>query len=80
MSADPRVFLETDYGFATDYARLGSSAELAEQTKASIFSLTTIFACFWSFYEAMRQGKPLTDGDEKLAQLKGAMRSMTKRS
>jgi len=70
MSAEPQMFLEAEYGYPLDYARQGGqSTALAEKTKASLFRLTTLLECFWSFHEAMRLGKPLPSADEKLAQM-----------
>ena len=43
--------------------------------ESRIHSLTLVLESLWVFYEAMRSGKPLTCGDERLAQIRAALRS-----
>jgi hypothetical protein len=43
------------------------------ESRIQTFSL--VLESVWLFYEAMRSGKPLACGDEKLAQMRGALKS-----
>jgi hypothetical protein len=45
--------------------------------ESRIHRLTLVLESLWLFYEAMRSGKPLTCGDESLAQIRAALRSTT---
>jgi hypothetical protein len=43
--------------------------------ESRIQTLSLVVESLWLFYEAMRSGKPLACGDEKLAQMRGALKS-----
>jgi len=45
-----------------------------------IQSLSLVLESLWLFYEAMRSGKPLACGDERLAQIRAALKNPPKRS
>jgi hypothetical protein len=65
-------------GYPLEFARQDgiAAAGLANKTRSSIFHFTVLLECFWSFYEAMRLGRPLLHADEKLAQMGSALRSI----
>lgn len=46
--------------------------------ESRVQSLTIILERLWLFYEAMRQGKPLTDADQMLAQIGTILKDATK--
>jgi hypothetical protein len=46
--------------------------------ESRVQSLTIVLERLWLFYEAMRQGKPLTDADQMLAQIGTILRYATK--
>ncbi len=43
-----------------------------------IQTLSLVLENLWLFYEAMRSGKPLPSGDERLAQLRAALKTSPK--
>ncbi len=59
---------------APAWKRLVSEARL----ETRIHSLTLVLERLWVFYEAMRSGKPLTGGDELLAQMGSALKDATR--
>jgi hypothetical protein len=46
--------------------------------ESRLHSLTIVLGHLWSFYQAMRQGKPLADADEMLTQIGTALRQVVK--
>jgi hypothetical protein len=47
--------------------------------ESRIQTLSMVLESLWLFYEAMRSGKPLACGDEKLAQIRAALKSSPKK-
>jgi hypothetical protein len=52
--------------------RVGAGAR--PESRIQAFSL--VLESLWLFYEAMRSGKPLACGDERLAQLRAALKNL----
>jgi hypothetical protein len=50
------------------------------QTESRIQTLSLVLESLWLFYEAMRSGKPLASGDERLAQMRAALNNPPRRS
>ena len=48
-------------------------ADAAPESRIQTMSL--VLESLWLFYEAMRSGKPLACGDERLAQMRAALKS-----
>lgn len=48
---------------------------LEARPESRIQTLSLMLESLWLFYEAMRAGKPLACGDEKLAQIRAALKS-----
>lgn len=48
------------------------------RTESRIQTLSLVLESLWLFYEAMRSGKPLACGDERLAQIRAALKSSPK--
>jgi hypothetical protein len=46
----------------------------AARPESRIQTLSLVLESLWLFYEAMRSGKPLACGDERLAQLRAALK------
>ncbi len=49
------------------------------QAESRIQTLSLVLESLWLFYDAMRSGKPLACGDERLAQMRAALRSSPKK-
>jgi hypothetical protein len=49
------------------------------QPENRIQTLSLVLESLWLFYEAMRSGKPLACGDERLAQMRAALKSSPKK-
>jgi hypothetical protein len=47
----------------------------AAQRESRIQTLSLVLESLWLFYEAMRSGKPLACGDERLAQMRAALKN-----
>jgi hypothetical protein len=47
----------------------------AAQPGSRIQTLSLVLESLWLFYEAMRSGKPLACGDERLAQMRAAFKN-----
>ena len=56
--------------------RVGAGA----RPESRIQTLSLVLESLWLFYEAMRSGKPLPCGDERLAQIRAALKNPSKRS
>ena len=54
--------------------RVGGGA----QAESRIQTLSLVLESLWLFYDAMRSGKPLACGDERLAQMRAALSSPQK--
>jgi hypothetical protein len=50
------------------------------QPERRIQTLSLVLESLWLFYEAMRSGKPLASGDERLAQMTAALNNPPRRS
>ena len=72
MHPDMLRFGELSPGEATAVSRRASAGARPE---SHIQTLSLVFESLWLFYEAMRSGKPLACGDERLAQIKVALKS-----
>jgi hypothetical protein len=48
----------------------------AARPASRIQSLSLVLESLWLFYEAMRSGKPLACGDERLAQMRAALKDL----
>jgi hypothetical protein len=46
----------------------------AARRESRIQTLSLVLESLWLFYEAMRSGKPLACGDERLAQIRAALK------
>jgi hypothetical protein len=51
-----------------------------EQPESRIQTLSLVLESLWLFYEAMHSGRPLPCGDERLAQIRAALRHSPGRS
>jgi hypothetical protein len=51
--------------------RVGAGA----RPESRIQTLSLVLESLWLFYEAMRSGKPLACGDERLAQMRAALKN-----
>jgi len=51
-------------------------AAAAARPESRIQTLSLVLESLWLFYEAMRSGKPLACGDERLAQMRAALKSL----
>jgi hypothetical protein len=49
------------------------------QSESRIQTLSLVLECLFLFYAAMRSGKPLACGDERLAQMRAALKSSPKK-
>ena len=47
----------------------------AAQPESRIQTLGLVIESLWMFYEAMRSGKPVACGDERLAQMRAALKN-----
>ena len=47
----------------------------AVRPESRIQTLSLVLESLWLFYEAMRSGRPLACGDERLAQMRAALKS-----
>jgi hypothetical protein len=76
MNVDALRFGELSPGEARSAStRAGDGA----QPESRIQTLSMVLESLWLFYEAMRSGKPLACGDEKLAQIRTAWKSSPKK-
>ena len=83
MNAEGQGFLKAQYSYPGDYAMPSAatpSGALAQQAKTSVVGLAATFEYLWSFYEAMRLGRPLPNADQQLANLGTAMRNLIHRA
>jgi hypothetical protein len=48
--------------------------------ESRIQTLSLVLESLWLFYEAMRSGKPLACGDERLAQIRAALKSSRRKN
>jgi hypothetical protein len=48
--------------------------------ESRIRTLSLVLESLWLFYEAMRSGKPLACGDERLAQIRAALKSSPRKN
>jgi hypothetical protein len=55
-------------------------AAAAARPESRIQTLSLVLESLWLFYEAMRSGKPLACGDERLAQMRAALKSPPKKN
>ncbi len=55
--------------------RVGTGA----RPESRIQTLSLVLESLWLFYEAMRSGKPLACGDERLAQIRAALKKSPKK-
>jgi hypothetical protein len=77
MKLDTLRFGELSSGEAPSAAkRVGAGS----RPESRIQSLSLVLQGLWLFYEAMRSGKPLACGDEKLAQIGAALKNLPRRS
>ncbi len=60
-------------------ARDHTEANRREQQGQLFGDLGVVLERFWTFYEAMRYGKPVQNSDETLAQMVAALRSGARR-
>jgi hypothetical protein len=62
--------------------RPSASKRVADAARpgSRIQTLSLVLESLWLFYEAMRSGKPLACGDERLAQLGAALKSPSRKS
>jgi hypothetical protein len=51
----------------------------AARPESRIQTLSLVLESLWLFYEAMRCGKPLACGDERLAQLRAALKNLPRK-
>jgi hypothetical protein len=56
--------------------RVGAGA----RPESRIQTLSLVLESLWLFYEAMRSGKPLACGDERLAQIRAALKNLPRKS
>jgi hypothetical protein len=77
MNVDARRFGEISPGEAPSASkRVGNGT----RPESRIQALSLVLESLWLFYEAMRSGKPLACGDERLAQIRAALKSSPKKS
>jgi hypothetical protein len=77
MNLDTLRFGERSPGEAPSASkRVGAGA----RPESRIQTLSLVLESLWLFYEAMRSGKPLACGDERLAQMRAALKSAPRRS
>jgi hypothetical protein len=77
MNLDTLRFGERSPGEAPSASkRAGAGA----RPESRIQTLSLVLESLWLFYEAMRSGKPLACGDERLAQMRAALKSASRRS
>lgn len=75
MSADTLGFGELSPGEARSAAK---RVAIGARPDSRIQTLSMVLENLWLFYDAMRSGKPLTSGDERLAQLRAAFKTSPK--
>ena len=76
MDADTLRFGELSPGETPSASkRVGDEA----QPESRIQALSLVLESLWLFYEAMRSGKPLASGDERLAQMRAALNNSPRR-
>jgi hypothetical protein len=80
MAAELERLMNVDtLGFGEFSAGAGPSASKrvadAAQPESRIQTLGLVLESLWLFYEAMRSGKPLACGDERLAQMRAALKN-----
>ena len=56
-----------------------STRALGVRPESRIQTLSLVLESLWLFYEAMHSGKPLACGDERLAQLRAALKISPKK-
>ena len=66
MNADTLRFGELSPGEASSASK---DADDGARPESRIQTLGLVLESLWLFYEAMRSGKPLASGDERLAQM-----------
>jgi hypothetical protein len=77
MNADTLRFRELSPGETPSASkRVGDGA----RPESRIQTLSLVLESLWLFYEAMRSGKPLASGDERLAQMRAALNNPPRRS
>jgi hypothetical protein len=77
MNLDTLRFVELSPEDASSAAkRVGAGA----RQESRIQSLSLVLESLWLFYEAMRSGKPLASGDEKLVQIRAALKNLPRKS
>jgi hypothetical protein len=77
MNLDTLRFGELSPGEAPSASkRVGAGA----RPESRIQTLSLVLESLWLFYEAMRSGKPLACGDERLAQIRAALKNLPRRS
>jgi hypothetical protein len=77
MNLDTLRFGEFSPGEApTALKRVGAGA----RPESRIQTLSLVLENLWLFYEAMRSGKPLACGDERLAQMRSVLKSSVGRT
>jgi hypothetical protein len=77
MNLDTLRFGEPSPGEAPSASkRVGAEA----RPESRIQTLSLVLESLWRFYEAMRSGKPLACGDERMAQIRAALKNRPKRS
>jgi hypothetical protein len=77
MNLDTLRFGELSSGEAPSVSnRVGAGA----RQESRIQSLSLVLESLWLFYEAMRSGKPLASGDEKLSQIRAALKNLPRKS
>jgi hypothetical protein len=79
MAAEFKRLMDVDMNL--DTVRFGefspsASKRVAEAARpeSRIQTLSLVLESLWLFYEAMRTGKPLACGDERLAQMRAALK------
>jgi hypothetical protein len=77
MNADTLGFGELSAGEAPSAAKRVANAA---QPESRMEALGLVLESLWLFYEAMRSGKPLACGDERLAQMRAALKIPQDRS
>jgi len=76
MNADTLRFRELSPGETPSASkRVGDGA----RPESRIQTLSLVLESLWLFYEAMRSGKPLASGDERLAQMRAALNNPPRR-
>jgi hypothetical protein len=76
INVDTLRFGELSPGEARPVSKLVAHGTRPE---SRIQTLSLVLESLWLFYEAMRSGKPLPCGDEKLAQIRAALKSSPKK-